>query len=356
MGKPETLDLRDAKSLQPQHGLKRQLIFRFALVFLFAALLGGISTLIGYRMIANQSHRNIADDTAKHIVKQFGQTTLSWENYAFRLKSQIDFMRLLAGGDPKRWLKLHAYLTAQEGGVRNFDTLLILRRDNSVAFTSGPEGEELGRSPARLLKRKWYLSPDHDLHLIIRLPIWLGNDGQGTLVLMRPLENATLISLAPPDVELFLLAENGSVLNSTRDTLSRAEIINPYFSGGARPNNLPPIEQRMIPLGDDDHLPVRLIMHQHFTEPLSSSDIVAGAVMLLTLLTLMLWLVLGQWVQQIAQRIGLLYQSTRRFAEKHTVDDIVTHLLESPLSGTDEISEVSAACQGMMHSVEQHQE
>jgi len=97
-------------------------------------------------------------------------------------------------------------------------------------------------------------------------------------------------------------------------------------------------------------------MRQRFTEALSSPGLIFAATLLLALLSLMLWIVLGRWLQKITRRIGHLSQATRLFAEQHTVNHAVTQCLDHSLADADEISEVSASCRDMMHSVEQHQE
>lgn len=337
----------------PQHGLRRQLISRFALVFACAVLLGGLGAVFGYRWISDQSHRQNADTTASHINKNFQQIRLAWEDDALKLKVQIDFMRLLSGHDPRRWLKLRAYLTVQEGEVKNYDTLLILRRDGSVVFGYGPDSRNISAEHVRALSGKWHLSEDHVLHTVLRLPIWLGDEGQGTMLLLHPVENITLISLAPPNVELFLAAD-GRVLASTLGTTSHGERIDPDFSGGTDQEGKH-VEQRLIPLGDNNRAPGQLIMRQSFNEPLTSPGIIVTAVLLLALLTFMLWLVLGRWLQKITQRISRLSEATRLFADSHRVDAGVHRLLSNPLAGADEITEVSTSCRDMMCSVEQHQ-
>lgn len=338
----------------PQSGLKRQIVVRFVVVFACAALLGSLGALFGYRMLSGQSNRHSADETATHIARHFKQIKQTWESDAIKLKAQIDFMRLLEGNDPNRWLKMHAYLTVQQGEIMDFDTMLILRKNGSVAFSNGPDVKEMVREDASRFSGKWYLSEDHDLHMAIRLPIWLGDEGKGTLLLLRPVDNATLISLAPPNVDLSLM-EGNSVIASSLGSSGIGQQINPDFSGTTHPDGVL-VEQRLITLDDDSGVPARLVMRQRFTEALTSPGLIFSAILLLALLSLMLWIVLGRWLQHITRRIRRLSQATHIFSEKHTVNNAVTQCLDYSLTGADEISEVSASCRDMMHSVERHQE
>jgi hypothetical protein len=104
-------DQTDAK----EHSLKRQLILRFLWVFSFTALLGIAATVAGYRYMANQAGSQNADNTSAHLTNHLKQMLHEWEDEASRLKAQIEFSRMVHGNDPKRFLKLRAFFTVQNG-------------------------------------------------------------------------------------------------------------------------------------------------------------------------------------------------------------------------------------------------
>ena len=362
MGRQKTLSPVKTPTLPAQksadhrsYGLKRQLVSRFAVVFLFAALIGALAALGGYRLITSETHRQNADNKAQHIQRHLHEIALEWENSAIKLKTQIDFMRLLAGDDPKRWLKLRAYLTALEGGVKNYDSVLILRRDGSLAFASGAKSEHFNSANASALNETWHLGEHRDaFYRVSRQRLWLGDEGNGNMLFLRPIENATLTTLAPPNTELYLLVD-GKVIASSIGTEGFSAQINPDFSGSLEKNN-EPVEQRSILISGNKSPSVHLIMRASFPEPLGARSIVVAAVLLLALTSLMLWLVLGRWLRQVSRRIRQLSAATRMFAEKHAVDKDILQSLSSPLAVADEIMTVSATCLEMMQSSEQHEE
>ena len=343
------------RSADPRpYGLKRQLVSRFAVVFLFAALIGALAALGGYRLITSETHRQSADNMARHIQRHLHEIAQEWENGAIKLKTQIDFMRLMAGDDPKRWLKLRAYLTALEG-AKNYDSVLILHRDGTLAFASGAESEHINGTNASALNEAWHLGKHRNaFYLVSRQHLWLGDEGNGSMLLLHPLENATLTTLAPPNTELYLLVD-GKVIASSVGLEGFGAQIDPDFSGSLEINN-EPIEQRSILIGDNKSSSVHLVMRAGFPEPLGARSIVVAAMLLLALTSLMLWLVLGRWLRQVTRRIRKLSVATRQFAEKHAVDREILQSLSSPLAVADEIMTVSATCLEMMQSSEQHEE
>lgn len=344
---------QDSKSIKL--GLQRQLITRFTMVLFFSTITFIIATASSYQALRIQSHSIAADNSARNISQNFKQIILNWENAAVKLKTQIDFMRLLAGHDPNRWFKLHAYLTALEGSVKNFDTLLILYPDGSLAYANGPNKEEARENLTRILSEKWHRDNDgHSIQMVIKQSIWLGDDGQGTMLFLRPLENTTLVALSSPNIELSLVSD-GNVIASSKGllALNGSTVSSPAVPNSRTDDN---VEQRSFPLSEDKPVQVKLVMRQTFEDPLSPPSIIITAIGLLAAFALILWLVLGRWVQQITTRIKRLSKASILFSEKNTADESIYQLLDPPIDLQDEITEVSIDYLKMMQKVEQHQE
>jgi diguanylate cyclase (GGDEF)-like protein len=343
-------DQTDAK----EHSLKRQLILRFLWVFSFTALLGIAATVAGYRYMANQAGSQNADNTSAHLTNHLKQMLHEWEDEASRLKAQIEFSRMVHGNDPKRFLKLRAFFTVQKGEVKSNDSIILLRRDGSLAFADGDENFELSAEHIRMLSADWYLSERrHVLYRVMRESIWLGDDGNGTLLLLRPVENTTLISLAPPNVELILWSNN-QILASSHGSVGLMEQLQPHFSGPIHLGDKS-IEQREILLDRSNPAMAHLIMQETINAPLSHAYLIINGLLLLGLTTLSLWLVLGRWLGSLTQRIVYLSQATRLFGNMPVMDTATRQLLDKALSHGDEISEVSASCRNMMVNVVEYQ-
>jgi len=110
-----------------RHSLQRQLILRFALVFLLVTFSGSLLALLGYQMLVQQSQRRSADEALRHLERSYATQQENWLRNADEVKSQIDFMRLFAQGDPATsWLRLRAYFAAIEGKLDRFPSGVVL--------------------------------------------------------------------------------------------------------------------------------------------------------------------------------------------------------------------------------------
>jgi diguanylate cyclase (GGDEF)-like protein len=246
-------------------------------------------------------------------------------------------------------------LRALEGGVKNFDSLMIFRRDGSLAFSFGTGDEEIYEPSDLAGHQDWLLSKDKShLHWLTRTSIWLGEEGQGTMYLLRPIENDTMGRLASPDVDVALLV-NGAAVSSSRGTDGVGEhvdvdALHPTGTGGAL------VDQYAIPLADGEGLPMHLLVRRNFVDAITPPAIVMTVIGLVAAFALGLWLVLGRWLQQVVRRISTLYLASKKFSNLHQVSDGMRRLLEPAMQQQDEIGVVAGASLAMMDSVHQHQE
>lgn len=334
--------------------LRRQLLWRFAIVFLLVAVLGSVVALSGYRVVVQNAQRDTANDTARHIQKNYALMHENWQRNADEVRAQIDFMRIFGDEDVDNWLRLRAYFAAIEGKVGKFPSGVVLRGDGSPAFNYGALGLALsrrlegGQAPPR-----WFYSNDQRTgNALISVPLWLGSQGNGRLVLMQPVDSGALSELSPPDVSLSLVLDDRVLASSS----GSADIGKPMDAGfaGRLVAAGQVLEQRVLPAFGDDAAAPRLVMQQSVRETLSAPFILAASTGLLALFALILWSVIGRWASRVTDRVGQLARATALFAGDHEMGEPLHQALDKAESQPDEIAKVAQSCRDLMESVLMH--
>ncbi|KRH99538.1 bifunctional diguanylate cyclase/phosphodiesterase [Curvibacter sp. PAE-UM] len=340
-----------------RHSLQRQLVARFALVFLIVTLSGSLLALLGYQMQVQQAQRRSADEALRHLERSYASLQDTWLRNADEVKSQIDFMRVFAQGDQAaNWLRLRAYFAALEGKLDRFPSGVVLDDKGRVVFQYGPEGPVLRRhfSIGRP-QPSWFYSAEHrTVFRVQSVPLWLGVQGTGQLVLLQPLDHGVLRQLSASDISLYLV-HDGQVLASSGGSQDFGRQLSVDYSGpisdGERQQ-----EQRSLPvLADEPGVPV-LVLRHNVQQALSPALVLLGSFTLMALLAAVLWLVLGRWANAGALRIASLSRATTLFAREHALSAPVEQALAQARSEPDEIGEAAEASHTLMQSVLQHDE
>ena len=337
--------------LSRQSTLRQQLITRFTLVVALTSTLVALAGLAGYRNLAKRSYTETADRTAAHLQQSFEAFKLERQEALEDIRSQIDFQRFTSEEPSRQQVRLHAYLTAQQGRSQRFDSILILRRDGSLHFGFGRYGRSLGQFPANALSAPWYFDPStRSAYLVLRTELWLGDAGRGTLIALEPLDNGLLGRLAPAGAEILLIWQEKILARS--QGLNGAKGSNGISGDGVRNQYPGPQEQRSLAVIPDAGGAPSIVMRQHF-EPILGYDTLLLAVTAgFGMLALLLWVVLGRWLQRLTQRIGLLARTNDRFAAQQTVTPELHSMLQAIReAGNDEIQAVATASETLMHSV-----
>lgn len=340
-----------------RHSLQRQLVARFGLVFLIVTLSGSLLALLGYQMLAQQTQRRSADDALRHLERSYVSLQDTWLRNADEVKSQIDFMRVFAQGDQAaNWLRLRAYFAALEGKLDRFPSGVVLDDKGRVVFQYGPEGPVLRRhfSIGRPQPR-WFYSAEHrTVFRVQSVPLWLGGQGTGQLVLLQPLDHGVMRQLSASDISLYLV-HDGLVLASSGGSQDFGRQLSVDYSGpisdGERPQ-----EQRSLPILDDEPGVPVLVLRQNVQQALSPALVLLASFTLMALLAAVLWLVLGRWANAGALRIASLSRATTLFAREHALSAPVEHALAQARADPDEIGEAADASHTLMQSVLQHDE
>lgn len=345
--KSEPLPSAAEKPLR-QRGLRQQLIIRFGVVFVVVTLAGSLLSLGAYRLLQANSHAEAADQMLKNVRKGYEQIAAEWQQEGEVLKTQIDFMRLFADRGKDPWVRLLAYFSAMEGKVQQFESGVILHADGSKALGFGRDGAVLTAST--VANRRWYYSETHGtMYELVAVPLWLGSEGIGRVVLLQAVSTAHLRLLAPLNVTLFLVID-GKVVTSSEGSADVGKTIDVAYRGPVQIEGRA-YEQRAFPrFGTDLHAP-HIVMRAYFKEPLSTSMVLLAGVTLLALLSLVLWLVVGRWAQDVAQRVVRLSSATTLFAGRHELNAEVHQRLDSAMGPVDEITEVAQSSRDLMHSV-----
>lgn len=347
-------DFASTWSRAAARSLGRQLTWRFVLVFLLVAVLASLATQLSYRAVVQHAQRTTANDTAQHIEKVYASVQDNWQRNADEVKAQIDFMRIFGADADDSWLRLRAYFAALEGKVGKFSSGIVLDGNGKPVFNFGRDGLALGqRLDGEKATLQWFYGNEHrTVYALISVPLWLGNQGNGRLVLMQPLDNSALRTVAPMDVCL-LLVLGDRVVASSEGSQDIGKPIDVAFSGRHLAEGRD-VEQRVLPAFAGDPAAPRLVMVQTVAAMLSPVLVFAASTVLLGLLALVLWIVLGRWATKITDRVAQLSQATTLFANEHAMSERLHQALDRAESQPDEIAAVAQSCRGLMESVLMH--
>ena len=340
-----------------RRSLRRQLIARFAIVYLLVSAACSALALLSYQVLVQQAQRRSADVALEHVAQRQAALHEHWQRNAEEVKAQIDFMRIFAPDhQQENWLRLRAYFAALEGRLDRFPSGVVLDSAHRVLFQYGPEGLVLGRrlNLGQTLPRWFYSSEQRTVHVVLAVPLWLGSQGMGRLIMLQPLDNSVLHQLSSPGLSLYL-TYNDQVQASSDGSEDLGRTITAAHNGRIADARRA-LEQRSLSVFPDDPQGPRLVLRQSVQEVLSPTLVIASALTLLALLAVVLWLVLGRWTQRLTARVGQLSRATSLFAGEHALGEPLQQALDAAQADPDEIGEVAQASRLLMHSVLQHDE
>lgn len=259
-------------------------------LFLAGTLLGAVLIGWGYLASLRASQAATGQATLEFVQRSYAALQEDWQRNAEELKAQIDFMRVFAPSEPRPLIRLRAYFSAMEGKVERFPAGALLNARGDTVFSFGPDGQALGQvlQGGKALPSMWIDERRRELHHVLAVPLWLGLEGQGRLVLLQPLGNAVMRQLAPLETKLLLVAE-GRVLASSDGTVDIESTLDAGFEG-----RLPGSEairyQRTLPAFNQDPSGPRLVMQRQMNEPVPTFLFVGAGTLLLAILAQLLWL------------------------------------------------------------------
>lgn len=345
----------DGKSPGPRSGLQRQLQARFVLVFVVVAVLSSLLVLLGYQWLVREAQQRNVDAATDHVARRYAALLDGWQRNAEEVRTQIDFMRVFAPGDQRaNWLRLRAYFASMEGRLDRFPSGVVLDPQGQPVFLYGDEGRGLARwLDAQSTVPRWFLSREHQtVYAVVSVPLWLGVQGTGHLVMLQPLDHSVMAQLATPGSTL-MLVHGGQVLASSAGLVDAGRQIEAGYSGRLRSADVQQ-EQRNLPAFEDGAAAPRLVLRQELRQVLSPWLVITATGIVLGLLTLTLWLVIGRWSQRLAWRFGQLSRASALFAREHLLNARVHEALDRAASSDDEIGAVAETSRALMQSVIAH--
>jgi diguanylate cyclase (GGDEF)-like protein/PAS domain S-box-containing protein len=258
---------------------------------------------------------------------------------AVQLRSRLEFSRILEETGPSRWPMLTAFLNAQ-WAFSEFSNMVILDAERNVMFRYGSEAETLEGLAAG--EDVWLYVPQYrQFYRIYRVPLWLGMQGQGELVLFKTLSNSLLRELAIPQTHLQLVFDGqvmavseerlGEVLNDPQQYL-RTEI--PWSNGeiGTGPQ------------------PV-LVAYRDLKDLFPYSQFVLRPVIVSLVIIGLFWFGLGRWLNTTTGRIESLGLGARNYAGGHDAAAL-QQALTPALSRNDEVSVTAEAFRDLVKTIE----
>ncbi|MEW6119603.1 MAG: EAL domain-containing protein [Pseudomonadota bacterium] len=313
---------------------------RMFLVGLIASLLLLAIGTLSYRFIVA---RELAQQ--QNLVQAYYANTLRRmedmnHQSAVHLGSRLEFSRMLEQTGEGRWPKLTAFLNAQ-WAYNAFTNLTILDGSQRILFSYGSEADTL-REHAVAGGHWLYVPRYHQFYRVYRVPLWLGESGQGELVLFKTLANSTMRELAIPQTHLSLVYA-GKTVAASKEGMDAMLAEPSRYTRTEMPWN-------DVPLGDGPQ--PKLVVHRDIGDMLPFSNFVLWPVFFAVAVFITLfWLGLGRWLSATTARIASLGHGARGYAEGQDRASLV-EAMKPAYRRDDEIRETAVAFEDMMQTLE----
>ncbi|BAN34747.1 hypothetical protein SCD_n00906 [Sulfuricella denitrificans skB26] len=265
-----------------------------------------------------------------------------WQTEAEQIKARIEFSRILENTADLRWAKLNALLNAQWEFIE-FSNLLILDGQGKVLFRFGTEAHALNN--IAVLSSGWlYASDRGEFYQVFQRPLWLGQGGQGSLLLLKSINNAVLKKLEIPETHLHLKFDSALLASSSALPKGATPFDSSVFSG-INPHY---VETALSWPGSDKlQLVIQREIHASFPLP----DFLLRPVLAVVFVAILLWLGLGRWLQSTVLRVESVSAAASRFADSGRLR-LAESELEPAQSRKDEIGDLALSLQSLMQIVD----
>lgn len=324
----------------PQGGLRRQALARLVLVML--------ATTVGVGLIARDTYQALHErelQQKKASLRSFYEQQLPrindhWYSEAGQTRARIEFTRILEGPEAVRWPKLNAYLNAQWKYVQ-FSNLFIVSPQGETLFRYGTTAHNLPGAGS-LKKVEWFFEPaTRELYRVYHLPVWLGRDGQGQLIMMKTINTSLLSTITAPDTELMLLRD-GIVF--ARSSVLRA-------GSGPEADGAVPALRVDFPWPGSQESSITLRAQQPLREVFPLREFLIRPLVACLLFVALIWLGLGRWMSGTVRRIVALEAASHAFTSGAGTLGAGQHLKVTHQT-QDEVKNVATAMGEMMRVVE----
>ena len=342
-------------------GLKGWLQWRFARLrgqaFTHLLLVAGIAAtavvgtgIASFYIVEGREIAQRRDVTRDYYTDQLLRLESSWRVSADQVLGRMEFSRLLEMSGPNTAAKLSAFLNAQWAFI-DFPTMLVLGPGGDVRYRYGPIAQAI--NPADVVGVDWFLVRSHDeIYRVYRQPIWLGPDGQGTLLLLRPLNREALRQLLIPDVHLEIYVDRRELVRS-HPQLDLAET--PMRHDTVRKGEQRYVEVELPWPGDEGAGKPRLKAYRTVSGEQLAWQFMGLAAVGVVALTLLLWLGLWRWLSVTVRRIEAVDNALDEYAAGRAGAADVARQLAPTRQRQDEIAALAGAFEDLAATVEQRE-
>jgi diguanylate cyclase (GGDEF)-like protein len=341
-----------AGSLARPRSLRNQAALRLVAVMLLAAI--GIA-LIGSATFLSLRRNEAAqtqDILRRHYATLLPQVEAQWRDEAMRMRSRVEFSRILAQPGRQRWARFDAFLAAQ-GDFIGFSDLMVLDARGQVLHRHGNAARALG-DIAPALSGGWVRTRDQRrLFRVLSEPLGLGADGPGRLVLLKPVDAGTLDRLAAPQTHLFLFHGGHAVAASTgAEDLPR----NPGVDSVELSFDQTHIQTSLAWPGAAAEGPL-LAVHSAPQGVFPISQFLLRPLIAVALVTALIWFGLGYWLRRVVGRIETLKKASEAYAATGTLPEAQRQLAAARSDKADEIDDLTSSLEQMFREIDlRHQE
>ena len=340
--------MTDARPTGKILSIKHQASVRLVLALSVAMAVTVAVAFWFYNASFEKAAQQKSHDAVGHYAVRIGQLENEWEGEALRLKTRLEYTRLLENRG-QRWVNFNSYWIAQSGNPV-FSNILIASPQGLVLFRYGKMASSLPQTLQQEGSVGWHYDATHaTLYRVYRQTVWLGADGMGWLYLFKPLDNALLYANIFPGAKLFLSWRGTVVAASGNGGGARA--LDPGFDGalylaGQR------YEQHQLSWEGEKGRDLKLVIQQRVERPFTVQELVYSSILMAMLLSVFLWLVLGHWLSSIVRRTTALRAASQAFTGARAVTPEIVRALERARAGsTDELFDVACAIDDLMHTV-----
>ncbi|MBI5040848.1 MAG: diguanylate cyclase [Gammaproteobacteria bacterium] len=280
---------------------------------------------------------------------QLVRVEFAWKSAAEQLRARLEFGRILEQQreqqDDKRWPKFTAFLNAQRV-FSEFPTLLVLSGDGRILYRYGVIAHTLDQETIRV--SEWHFEAAlGELYRVFREPIWLGAEGQGQLVLLKPLDNAALKDMVIPEAVLAISWWDRVVAVSRDDyPVDLATDVRQVVSMGAQRL----VQARVTWPGTAAPRPM-LLAYRELHDILPFRVFLYWLLAAVAAITLLLWLALGRWLAATVRRLEGVDLALDGYAQQLPRAAVEVHLLAAR-QRRDEINNLADAISELMHAVD----
>jgi hypothetical protein len=296
-----------SSSATRRNPLSRQIARRMAAALVAAMLVGSLFTVWFHAQVRLRFLEAHVRQAEGHFTHVLALREIDWESAAYNFKARLEHSRVLEDA-AHRQPRLANFIIAQ-GGVPEYPLVAILDRNGEklAVFEYGsrhlPVASFVGSDAA------WaYDDTGKTLYRVFRQQIWLGEEGNGSLLLYRPVDNAVLVSMVFPATRLSLIWQGMAVANSLGD-----EGLNASFEAAAKPGP----NRRLLPWSPATPENPRLQIAVDEVEIFGRDEFLLSFSPGILIFIALAWLAFGLWATALARRILALGRAQREFADSH---------------------------------------